>query len=203
MIAFRRSLIWRLHASLNSCFSSAGHGLNPHRPSMVKGSSSFDSHILIWSSSMRWPPPQPLMRTINMEISARTDGISMASNSLPDVHSSIFSTSDIITESISFASWSKNQLFPLNGVNLGFMILPNVLGQTCGPCAIEFMGSLNRIVCSHWLGSVVFIFRPLKCLLGLEELKRLIFRHTHFLKWSLVSHVLRPNLRRERHRRLG
>ena len=37
-----------------------------------------------------------------------------------------------------------------------FTVLPNVSGQTCGPCAIALMGSVNRIVCSRWLGSVVF-----------------------------------------------
>lgn len=39
----------------------------------------------------------------------------------------------------------------------GIYFLANVPGQTCGPCAIEFMGSLNRIVCSRWLGSVFIL----------------------------------------------
>jgi hypothetical protein len=42
----------------------------------------------------------------------------------------------------------------MDGVGSVIHFLPNVSGQTCGPCAIEFMGSLNRIVCSRWLGSV-------------------------------------------------
>jgi hypothetical protein len=35
--------------------------------------------------------------------------------------------------------------------------LPNVPGQTCGHWTIAFIRSLNRIVCSRWLGSVVFM----------------------------------------------
>ena len=39
-------------------------------------------------------------------------------------------------------------------VMIFFILLPNVPGQTCGPCAIAFMGTVNRVVCSRWLGSV-------------------------------------------------
>ncbi len=41
-------------------------------------------------------------------------------------------------------------------LKLGTFILPNVPGQTAEPWTLAFQRTSNRLVCSRWLGSVLF-----------------------------------------------
>src|SRR4051812_7332748 len=71
----------------------------------------------------------------------------------------VFSTTRMrAVRSDSRVSFERAILATRNNVtNISFFIFsPNVPGQTAEPWTFAFLRAINRLVCSRWLGSVVF-----------------------------------------------